>query len=143
MNGWKRIGVVLSVIWALMVITYAIYEYSKFPLEPFTTYLSPPDSVTNEQAKNFYFVVIRGESGLEAKSSAELALYEELIRVAPTESDRQLQIAARDLTEYSSGVAWMTFLMSILLPVGLIWGLSLAGYRILLWIRKGFNNEQA
>lgn len=139
MSGWKRIGVVLSTIWTAMVFAYAAYEYSRFPLEPFTTYLSRPDYTVYEEAKNFNFIVILGTPGQEAISSAERTYYEKLIREAATESERQSYIASRDLIHYSSGVAWGILLSAILIPVGLVWALSTIGFRTFVWVRKGFN----
>lgn len=138
MSGWRRIGVVLSAIWTVMVLAYATYEYSRFPLEPLTTYLSRPDYTVYEKAKNFSFIVIRETPGQEAISSAERALYEKLIREATTESERQSWIAARDLVQYSSGVAWEFLLLAISLPIGLAWGLVRIGLSAFVWVRKGF-----
>lgn len=139
MSGWRRLGVVLSAIWTVLVIAYATYEYVRFPLEPLTTYLSRPDYTVYEEAKNFRFIVIRATPGQEAISSAERALFEKLIREAATKSEQLSWIAARDLVQYSSGLAWEVLLTAISLPIGLAWVLVTISLRTFIWVRKGFS----
>ena len=138
MGGWKRIGIVLSVLWAAMVVGYAGYEYFRFPLEPFTIYLMRPDYTDYETAKGFHFIIVKETPGQEALSGAERAAYEKLIREAKSESERNSYIASRDLTQYSSDIAWGALLASIFIPLALAWGLFTVGIRTLAWVSKGF-----
>src|SRR6267378_4670029 len=106
MSGWNRLGIVVSALWGILVIGFAVYEYYRFPIEPFTTYLHRPDYWTYERAKEFYFIKITETPGIEAISRAERQLYEQYIREAKNEEDRQQTIAARDLVHYAGGVNW-------------------------------------
>lgn len=139
MNGWQRIGIVLSAVWTAIVLVYAAYEYYRFPLQPLTVHLSRPDYADYENAKSFRFIEIRETPGKEAISGEESALYEKVIREAATESERQSYIAARDLVHYSSGVSWVFLLLAISLPIVLAWVLVAVGVHAFLWVRNGFS----
>lgn len=138
MSGWNRIGVVLSVIWATVIVAYSIYEYITFPIEPFISYTYRPENAIYSRANKFTFIKIREIHGQQAKSAEELAIYEKYIREATTDSDRKFMIEVRDSSEYSSGVAWSELLSAIFIPIVLAWCLVTVICRVVVWVRNGF-----
>ncbi len=143
MNGWMRLGIVLSVCWAVFVGTLTAYEYFRFPLEPSGAYEDRPEPQVYEQAKKFYLVVVKETTGLKALSPDQREGLERLIRESQTDQDRSMRIALRDsVYYYSSGINWPLFLAVLFLPVALGWFIVYALRFAVRWVSQGFRDEQ-
>lgn len=61
MNGWQRLGVVLTAVWIGLVASYAAYERSFLPVSVFTEETEPPpDGFVASKA--LYFVDLNSDS---------------------------------------------------------------------------------
>lgn len=134
MNGWGRVGLVLSIIWTAVVLGYVYLEIKSFPLDANTAYLSEPSSFTRKEAEVFFFIYIQAS---QRKSPAELALYKKYIEEAETEESRQEWISLRDSYRYSSAINAQLILLAIVGPVVFVWLCVQTG----LWVLQGFRNE--
>src|SRR5258706_10499630 len=132
----------MSALWGCVVIGIAAYEYSRFPIEPFATYLYRPDYSAYERAKEFHFINIKETPGIEVLSPSERELFEKYIREAKTESNRQQAIAARDLINYSAGVNWGSLLAAMFVPPIIFWLLCIIATKSVGWIAGGFKEKQ-
>lgn len=142
MSGWNRLGLVLSALWGISVIGFAVYEYYRFPIEPFTTYLHRPDYGAYERAKESYFINITETPGIEAISNAERVLWEKYIREAKDDTNRQQLIAARDLVHYSAGVKWGPLVAAMVIPPVFLSLLLVVAAKTVAWIAGGFKPKQ-
>jgi hypothetical protein len=132
MKGWTRVGIVLSGVWAVVVVSFAAYEYSQFPIM---------DSNVHLAAANSRFIVIEEVAQQDAFSSSGRAFYEKLIKEAGSDAERAFYISARDRVHYLPRISIETVLISILLPIGMAWLLVSAGYLVFVWVRRGFDQD--
>jgi hypothetical protein len=84
MSGWTRLGIVLSLVWTLIVSSYAAYEFYWFPI-PFNSGGDWSGEVRSRQYEidhNFYFVEVKessytneGGSGTDYSSGLDASFY--------------------------------------------------------------------
>ena len=140
MNGWVRIGIVLTVIWALLVSGYAIYELETFPMKPFVAYMGPLDSYYLEGAEKFFFIKITTKKNGDNLTSYEKEYFDDEIRAAKTELEKLHLLEARNLQESTSGLNG-TFFIFIILTAILGWVICYSGVAATKWIAGGFKNS--
>lgn len=140
MNGWRRLGLVFSAIWALVVTSYAVYEYFTFPLKPFVEYMGSTADSYEGDAKKFWFIRIVNETGEENHSSTELAYFDKLIREAKTQEEKQKLIDAKNVPSSKSGLSGM-FFVALVLPLLVAWAIAYAGLATIRWVTCGFNKN--
>ena len=140
MNGWKRLGLVFSTIWALVVTSYAVYEYFTFPLEPFVEYMGSTGDSYEGDAKNFWFIRIVKKTGGENLSSSERAYFDKLIREAKTQEEKQGLIDAKNVPSSASGLSGI-FVAALVLPLLVGWAIVYAGLATTRWVARGFNKN--
>lgn len=140
MNGWKRLGIVFSAIWALVVTSYAVYEYFTFPLEPFVEYMGSTADSYEGDAKKFWFIRIVKETGGENLSSTERAYFDKLIREAKTQEEKQDLIDAKNVPSSKSGLSRM-FFVALVIPLLIAWTIVYAGLATSRWVARGFNKN--
>ena len=112
MNGWKRLGVVISGAWILLVVSYAAYEFYTFPLKPFVSYTGSTAAGYEGDRQGFWFVRAVTKSGPESLTATERTFFEKQIKEAKTDEERQIHVAAYNVPETSSGLKPLFFMPS-------------------------------
>ena len=133
-------ALVFSIIWALAVTSYAVYEYVTFPLKPFIEYMGSTADSYEEDAKRFWFIHIVKKTGGDDLSSSERAYFDKLIRDAKTQEEKQGLIEAKNVPSSASGLSAI-FFAALVLPLLAGWAFVYAGIAIIKWVARGFNKN--
>ena len=136
LNGWQRLRVLLSGVWALCLTGYAAYEYSRFPLEPFTTYASLPEQIRYADTSRFLFIELVQTPWKDGNPEGARIMQKTLAE-AKTEQERQLSLNVLNSYDYRSGLSSSFF---VVLVSGIIafWALCYGCVFLFRWIRAGF-----
>ena len=141
MNGWKRLGVVISGAWILLVVSYAAYEFYTFPLKPFVSYTGSTAAGYEGDRQGFWFVRAVTKSGPESLTATERTFFEKQIKEAKTDEERQIHVAAYNVPETSSGLKPLFFAL-LAGPVVFAWGAAYFLLAIVKWVRGGFLSKK-
>ena len=142
LTGWQRLGIVISGLWVLGLSGYAAYEYSKFPLDPFTTYTdSTYEMVRHVDTSKFYFIEVVKILWKDNNPEAARVLQKS---VDDTSTEQSRQIAREVLTsyDYRSGLSSF-FFVALLGGLFGFWGISYGGITLFHWIRHGFQTSKS
>ena len=135
MNGWQRVGIVLSALWVFCVIGYAIYERYSLPIKFFDEETKEPD--ISWYSKPLLFFDFGHYSVGEI--SPQLQRYwqaktDEEKRVAQADFDRA---ASATRTVYETELKSF-FWLCLLGPIAALWVLSYAVVYVSRWVISGF-----
>jgi hypothetical protein len=138
MNGWIRIGMALTVLWIMVVSSYAIYEFTAFPLISDDSTKSRSDY--ENEARKFYFITITTKYNYEIISVAERQKYDSDITNEKDDEWRKTLIGARNMP-----VSWPTlsetFFTFLALTVAAFWLTAHLIVTVTKWIIKGFETH--
>lgn len=146
MNGWRRIGIAISVTWFVLVTGYAAYErIFMISIPIFETQSSPPSI---EDYNSYFFEIswkeddesivkkqkLEEEKSLSDKTPIKLPTIEE-IRAGYTG-----KIIHGIYSPYGTTKTYIknTLFLSIIIPVILLWVLCYIFIYVVKWIREGF-----
>jgi hypothetical protein len=135
MSGWIRIGIALTVLWVAVVSSYAIHEFTAFPLTSGDSTKSRSDY--ENEAKKFYFVTITTRYNYETISAEERQKYDTDIKNEKDDEWRKTLIGARNMP-----VSWPTlsdtFFTLLAVTVAAFWVTAYLTVTTTKWIIKGF-----
>jgi hypothetical protein len=132
LNGWYRIGIVISIGWTVYVLGLAAYEYLE--TDDFYSQLSTACPTLTE----YSFIYWR-----DAKSDRKIEIYrngEHSLNCGDAQN-RATRLASRALSgdiEPIRGIDLLYLLMEVLIPIITAWALSYLTYRVFKWIVNGF-----
>ena len=135
MNGWQRLGIVLSVLWAMSVLGYAYFESRQVNMTPFRNYEQVPVGAW-ERSMTMYLVRIE-RSSLGASSPYSLI---QKYHAATSEEERVEIRKQIDIVNQSTYSITPTSLLAELLfgPLTALWLLAYVSLAIWRWIAAGF-----
>jgi len=133
MTGWIRIGIVISLLWTSLVVGFSVYEYYVFPFDQ----ASIVESI-DPNYQGYKFIYIQQTSNRDT----DRGIYEQMLREAKTEKEKQEVVTMGDKLQQSIGVHWVKLASCIALPIGLIWMLFILSVRIWECVARGFENER-
>ena len=137
MNGWQRIGIVISALWTLSVAGYAAYERLDMPIPLFWEVTNHPERGEWSEARNKLFVDYDAHSPSSLNVGATLDAY----RNAKTEAEKVA--ISKELTriEYSTSLKGVFFAV-LVLPIILFWLCAYIGVFAYSWIKQGFKGSR-
>lgn len=138
MNGWKRIGVVITACWILAIVGYAGYERFQLPIKILGEETNNGDFFSSTNLMFFRVAThSRNEDGC-VKAATQLVS-------ARTEEGRRQAIVDRD---WACTSVFETFLenyfwVCLLLPIISFWALSFTAVFVCKWVVSGFSAKQS
>lgn len=135
MNGWQRIGVVLSILWLLSVTGYAAYERSLLPIRIFGQETEDP-GIDWHFAQRLLFIDI------DTRSAGNVIAQVERYRQAKTDEERKaIQANVNSALEpvYETSLKDI-FWLCLLAPIAGLWILSYVAVFIARWVISGFSD---
>jgi len=136
MNGWQRIGVVVSALWCFAVIGYAGYEAHQLKMSLLKRYDTVPAGSWN-RSMDMYIIEIE-------KTAIDTASLYDLLQKhqsSTSEQDRALlqqQMATISRDEYYISLTSL-FIYIFLGPIAALWLLAYASLTLWKWIAAGFS----
>lgn len=137
MNGWQRIGILLSAIWLSCVVGYAIYERLQLPISWFGTELSNPRIGWDIAARDLYLIDITSRPAGDTQQAIKRVLD------AKTDEERSAAVALWNQADSPIfGTKLKTlFWWCLLAPIAGLWCLSYAAVYIWKWVWAGFSSH--
>lgn len=136
MNGWQRIGVILTGLWFFAICGYAIYERSLLPIK-----------VIGEETENpgDGWHVARELQFVEMHSSSPRAYIESFDRTVKAKTDEERRAAIEYHESLVSAVYETSlkdyFWLCLLTPIVTMWILSYSAIIVFKWVALGFANK--
>jgi hypothetical protein len=137
MNGWQRMGVVVSVLWALAVLGYAAYERSEMPIPVFSEVTRQPERGEWSVACDRVFLDCEAYSPPSNAISAYLDAYKN----AKTEEEKISVSKQMPQTTWGTSFKGLFFIV-LLLPIAVLWICAYAAVFAYAWIKQGFKESQ-
>lgn len=133
MNGWQRLGIVLSVVWCVLVVGYAGYERSLLPVRYFDIEDNNPGDGFNI-ARGLMFVDMKSASA--GDTGAAMKLFDE------AKTDEAKRAAATKINAASSLVFETSltdaFWLYLFIPLVALWALAYLAFFAFSFVRTGF-----
>lgn len=145
MNGWQRIGVVISVIWASAVSCYAVYERLQMPVPIFDVIQQPELRETSLECQKLFLECERNKD-----TSGDVIRYLFAVNEAKNENEKAALMKQLDAAqtksmeierEYVTTLKGL-FYAVLLLPIILGWACSYLAIFLHRWIKQGFNQSK-
>ena len=136
LNGWRRLGIVLAVLWFIAVISIALIEYST-KSQGFFVFQGLPVGITLEGNK----IKLPDGKIIVISEEDEFRLRYEQGRVGkqilPWEIDWEKLTSVPKITE----IRWFRFALSLLAPL-VSWLFIEVAVLMAAWVRRGFASKQ-
>jgi hypothetical protein len=133
MNGWQRLGIVLSVVWCVLVAGYAGYERSQLPVRFFGVEDNNPANGFSI-ARELLFVDVN--SAPAGDTGAAMKLFED------AKTDEAKKAAAMKINAANSYVFETSlkdaFWLYLLIPLVALWALAYVAFFAFRFVRAGF-----